>query len=154
MESLQTTCLVRVSHPHELQDIVYSLPLLGQVHCNRNPKTPHNISNARLNDTWNKMRQTKKLFTLLDLCVSSLRRGHANLLCIVPILTDDPRRESIVHVFCGMIVFRQHWFRNRIEAQGQSNENVANENNILVSEYVLEFVHQKIYTASNKCGFL
>ena len=36
----------------------------------------------------------KQLFTLLDLCVSSLRRGHANLLCIVPILTDDPRRES------------------------------------------------------------
>ena len=34
------------------------------------------------------------LFTLLDLCVSSLRRGHANLLCIVPMLTDDPRRES------------------------------------------------------------
>jgi hypothetical protein len=31
----------------------------------------------------------KKLVTLLDLCVSSLRRGHANLLCIVPILTDD-----------------------------------------------------------------
>ena len=37
---------------------------------------------------------TNKLLTLLDLCVSSLRRGHANLLCIVPILTDDPRRES------------------------------------------------------------
>ena len=36
----------------------------------------------------------QELFTLLDLCVSSLRRGHANLLCIVPILTDDPRRES------------------------------------------------------------
>ena len=35
-----------------------------------------------------------KLFTLLDLCVSSLRRGHANLLCIVPTLMDDPRRES------------------------------------------------------------
>ena len=35
------------------------------------------------------------LFTLLDLCVSSLHRGHANLLCIVPILTDDPRRESV-----------------------------------------------------------
>ena len=32
--------------------------------------------------------------TLLDVCVSSLRRGHANLLCIVPILTHDPRRES------------------------------------------------------------
>ena len=36
----------------------------------------------------------KEFVTLLDLCVSSLRRGHANLLCIVPILTDDPRRES------------------------------------------------------------
>ena len=34
------------------------------------------------------------LFTLLDLCESSLRRGHVNFLCIVPILTDDPRRES------------------------------------------------------------
>ena len=36
----------------------------------------------------------KNMFTLLDLCVSSLRRGHANLLCTVPILTDDPRSES------------------------------------------------------------
>ena len=33
----------------------------------------------------------KKFGTLLDMCVSSLRRGHANLLCIVPILSDDPR---------------------------------------------------------------
>ncbi len=30
----------------------------------------------------------KKLGPFLDLCVSSLRRGHANLLCIVPILSD------------------------------------------------------------------
>ena len=36
----------------------------------------------------------KKCGTLLDLCVSSLRRGHANLLCIVPTLTDVPRKES------------------------------------------------------------
>ena len=41
-----------------------------------------------------KCESQKKLCTLLDLCVSSLRRGHANLLCTVPILTDDPRRES------------------------------------------------------------
>lgn len=40
------------------------------------------------------MKAGQKIDTLLDLCVSSLRRGHANLLCIVPILTDDPRRES------------------------------------------------------------
>jgi len=30
----------------------------------------------------------------LDLCVSSLRRGHANLLCIVPILSDFVRRRQ------------------------------------------------------------
>ena len=33
-------------------------------------------------------------FTILDVRVSSLRRGHAHIVCIVPILTDDPRRES------------------------------------------------------------
>ena len=33
----------------------------------------------------------KNCDTLLDVSVSSLRRGHANLLCIVPILADDPR---------------------------------------------------------------
>ena len=37
-----------------------------------------------------------ELSTLLDLCVSSLRRGHANILCAVPILMDDPRRESFL----------------------------------------------------------
>ena len=37
----------------------------------------------------------KEFSTLPDLCVSSLRRGHANLICIVPILTDDPRKESV-----------------------------------------------------------
>jgi len=40
----------------------------------------------------------QKIFTLLDLCVSSLRRGHANLVCIVPILSDDLFRESIEEV--------------------------------------------------------
>jgi len=34
------------------------------------------------------------LFTRLDLCVSSLRRCHANIFCTVASLTDDPRRES------------------------------------------------------------
>ena len=42
-----------------------------------------------------------ELFTLLDLRVASLRRGHANILCIVPIWTDDPRKESIFPgLFC------------------------------------------------------
>ena len=33
------------------------------------------------------------LFTLLDWRVSSLRRGHANIICVAPSLTDDTRRE-------------------------------------------------------------
>ena len=43
--------------------------------------------------------QCKQMFTLLDVCVSFLRRGHANLLCIVLILMDDPRRESAYYMF-------------------------------------------------------
>ena len=37
---------------------------------------------------------TTNSVTLLDVCVPSLRRGHDNLLCIVPILSDDLRGES------------------------------------------------------------
>ena len=44
--------------------------------------------------TYIQSRMSKKLVTLPDLRVSSLRRGHANLLCIVAILSDDPQRES------------------------------------------------------------
>jgi hypothetical protein len=40
-------------------------------------------------------KQEKILELLLELCVSSLRRGHANLLCIVPILTYARRRSSV-----------------------------------------------------------
>ena len=36
----------------------------------------------------------KKHVTLLVLCVSSLRRGRGNLLCIVPLLTGDARKVS------------------------------------------------------------
>ena len=38
----------------------------------------------------------KKFGPFLDLCVSSLeRKGHANLLCIVPILSDVPEGINI-----------------------------------------------------------
>ena len=40
------------------------------------------------------LHECNKSAILLDLCVSSLRRGHANLLCIVPIFTDDHRSGS------------------------------------------------------------
>jgi len=42
-----------------------------------------------------KKKNEKKFGPFLDLCVSSLRRGHANLLCIVPILSDVPKGTSI-----------------------------------------------------------
>lgn len=37
----------------------------------------------------------KKLRYLLDFTVSSMRWDHANLLCIVPILSDDPKVETL-----------------------------------------------------------
>ena len=43
-----------------------------------------------------------KKWYILDLCVSSLRRGHANLLCIVPIFTDDPEG---FHVECLIFIY-------------------------------------------------
>ena len=45
----------------------------------------------------------KKLVSLLDLCVSSLRRGHANLLCIVPILVYILPKQ-VHHVLAKMTV--------------------------------------------------
>ena len=50
------------------------------------------------------------LFTLLDLCVSSLRGGHANLLCIVPISTDDPRRESYIIAYYIISYYASLWY--------------------------------------------
>ena len=38
----------------------------------------------------------KKIWNASRICVSSLRRGHANLLCIVPILVYVHRNEHIV----------------------------------------------------------
>jgi len=46
--------------------------------------------------TSEKLTKKKKFGPFLDLCVSSLRRGHANLLCIVPILSDVPEGTSLV----------------------------------------------------------
>ena len=58
------------------------------------PSMPHLEHTAHAFHDEGHGKASQKIDTLLDLCVSSLRRGHANLLCIVPILTDDPRRES------------------------------------------------------------
>jgi hypothetical protein len=46
---------------------------------------------VQIKETKNEKYAKKNCDTLLDVSVSSLRRGHANLLCIVPILADDPR---------------------------------------------------------------
>lgn len=55
------------------------------------------------------------MFTLLDLCVSSLRRGHANLLCIVPILTDgNPEGNPTLHASQTFVLSRFNTpFRSR-----------------------------------------
>ena len=71
------------------QIINHHVGIIGQIQAqDESNKTLH----VWLEDT--NLQQTKKMFTLLDLCVSSLRRGHAKLLCLVPILTDDLRGAS------------------------------------------------------------
>ena len=75
---------------------VFSTPVMGGGAVKSFSLRPKNEVITKVKRTYSG-KTTKKLFTLLDLCVSSLRRGHANLLCIVPILTDDPRRESKDH---------------------------------------------------------
>ena len=92
-------CCAAVCH-HKYMEMPSCWPL--RVHSSRliPPSGPVRPAFAFISSLWQAVfrlvlgNAAKKLFTLLDLCVSSLRRGHANLLCIVPILTDDPRRES------------------------------------------------------------
>ena len=55
---------------------------------------PHRQDQDRSSQRPGRPRRVGKLLTPLELCVSSLRRGRANLLCVAPIFTDDPRRES------------------------------------------------------------
>ena len=57
--------------------------------------------------------------TLLDLCVSSLRRGHANFLCIDPILTDVPRKESRDFPFCRRLLPRVRASKNSVSPWGR-----------------------------------
>ncbi len=50
--------------------------------------------------------KTQKLVHFFNLRVSVLRlRGHANLLCIIPTLSDDPRRESGVRLTQSISAF-------------------------------------------------
>ena len=55
-----------------------------------NEQNVNAIHNLQQNKKASPERTANKLVTLLDLCVSSLHRGHANLLCIVPIYRMIP----------------------------------------------------------------
>jgi hypothetical protein len=91
----------------------------------------------------------KKLFTLLDSCVSSLRRGHANLLCVVPILTDDPRRESTFQVPGAWV--RDHCVRAMMYCC--SNEQFFKQNIWWQFEDAKLFQHAMVYCCSNEQFF-
>ena len=61
--------------------------IINHCDCNRNHKLLQRLL-THFGNCYNYHR-----FTLLDLCVSFLRRGHGNVLCIVPTITDDSRRD-------------------------------------------------------------
>ena len=60
-----------------------------------------------LNRNWG-----KKFGPFLDLCVSSLRRGHANLLCIVPILSDVSEETKVKVNFQHFILLSTRWCKH------------------------------------------
>ena len=76
-----------------------------------------------------------QLFTLLDVRVSSLRRGHANLLCIVPILTDDARRES-----------------RRIDAYGTEVTNQRRYQRYRTWLYLADFISRCAHAGTRTCA--
>ena len=58
-------------------------------------RTPRRAPRVRAEGCFCAQRENCSRFSV----VSSLRRGHANLLSIVPLLTDDPRREPSKRLF-------------------------------------------------------
>ena len=83
------------------------------------------------------------VLTLLDASVPSLRRGHANILCVVPILTDDPRRESSASLcllgLCRLFPPRSSGGRLPLVADLRG---VAN---IYIYIYIYTYIHIHIY---------
>ena len=66
----------------------------------------HHVSSLRIFFCWG-FRRVCPMETTKSIAASSTnaRMGHANLLCIVPILSDDPRRESIsCHIIAHCII--------------------------------------------------
>ena len=90
-----SSCIINMRHDavtclHFLTSVFVHSYLHGCLHCHLNLTSPckaaHGLS-KRFEAQATEQSQ-KILEPFLDLCVSSLREGHANLLCIVPILTD------------------------------------------------------------------
>ena len=50
--------------------------------------------------TFSRIMRTQKMWNASRFCVSSLRRGHANLLCIVPILVYARPKVDNKLIFC------------------------------------------------------
>ena len=61
---------------------VFSVPYNAKVHRTCEISTVVNVCNLKY------LAKSLKIWNASRICVSSLRRGHANLLCIVPILSD------------------------------------------------------------------
>ena len=86
------------------------------------------------------------MFTLLDLCVSSLSRGHANLLCIVPILTDDPRRESeLIYIYIYNITIDNNSMISIKHTSNHIKHKTINNNTIIIHVYIHMYICIYIY---------
>ena len=99
-----------------------------------------------LYEEMNKPFVKKKIWNASRICVSSLRRGHANLLCIVPILVYVFRRIQREGLSLGYI-YPQHSAGLQIQVQSQTKvDSKMNTDEAKVRERSLDsYCHLRIY---------
>ena len=101
---------------------------------------------SNLHKNKNPEKKVKKIWNASRICVSSLRRGHANLLCIVPILVYVFRRIQREGQSLGYI-YPQHSAGLQIQVQSQTKVvSKMNTDEAKVRERSLDsYCHLRIY---------
>ena len=105
---------------------------------------------SNLHKNKNPEKKVKKIWNASRICVSSLRRGHANLLCIVPILVYVFRRIQREGLSLGYI-YPQHSAGLQIQVQSQTKvDSKKNTDETKVWERSLDqYCHLRIYYRKN-----
>ena len=116
--------------------------ILNNNNNNNNNVIINNNNNDHINN--NRLRGESQFCVFrqfLGLCVSSLRRGHADILCTVQSLTDDPRRESTS--LEGLYFQQEGDLRREPDPRVQSRKQLIGA--LVVKPSNSEFLHLSLY---------